>query len=202
MRRNRAPSARLAMLHGEAVIRRGMEPQGILDAIEREFRRLVAVGMGVDLDAVFQGRAIKLAYMFRRQVPEPVRRAIVVARPAQPRREAMNRTVHDHFDGPQTQPVGAHRASVRLRARSGPGRRFSAISSSRRCAPGKSGSPVTRSIMSTASCGRRPARTVAVVTPLRTHCRANCRKPCSVAGQARPVEADMGIGRPHGVRGP
>ena len=44
---------------------------------------------------------------------------------------------------------------------------------------GNVGSPVTRTIMATASSGSRLARSVAVVTPWRTQSRANWRRPGS-----------------------
>lgn len=81
-----------------------------LDGVERRFGRLVAVRVDMQLNA---GRVIDRddpPEILRRDVPKPVRCAIVVSGPAQSRREPLNRSIDNDLHDPEVDPVTVLRA--------------------------------------------------------------------------------------------
>ena len=189
----------LAVLQREAMVGRRMRRERVLDAIEHQLGRLVAVGVRVHQQALLERRGVDRAHRLGRRVPQAVRRAVVVAGPAQARREALDRAVGDDLDRAEPQPVACSARAARARARRAACGVWFISRSSDTMRAGSAGSAVTRSIMSTAFCGSRLARSVAVVTPLRTARRANRREPALVGGEQLAVEADVRRDRHHRV---
>ena len=104
---------KLAVLQGEAVIRRGVVAKRQSERIEHQFGRLVAVGVAVDLDAGRERALEDFAQLFRRDVPQPVGRAVVVSRRLQPRRKSLDRAVDHDLDGAEPQTVRTQACAVR-----------------------------------------------------------------------------------------
>jgi hypothetical protein len=96
----------LAVLQGEAMVAGRLVEQGALEAIERHLGRLVAVGVAVDQHTLLQRELVEAADRLGRRVPQAVGRAVVVAGPAQPGGEALDRAVDEQLDGAEPQPVG------------------------------------------------------------------------------------------------
>ncbi len=108
----------LRVLQREAVIRRRTRAQRLFHAVDRQCGGLVAVGVRVHLNTVLEGQRVAGADGFGRRVPQACRGAVVVARPAQPRRKALDRAVGHDLDAAQPHAVGAalaQRAGARHR---------------------------------------------------------------------------------------
>ncbi len=88
----------LAVLQRVAMIRPRHRGLGGFDGIERQFGRLVAIGVDVELNPGLVVDIDDPRQFLRRDVPQAVGRTIVVARPTQPRGEALDRAVDHELD--------------------------------------------------------------------------------------------------------
>ena len=93
------------MLERVAVICMGVFVQRFFEAVDHEFRGLVAVDMQVHLDAFGIVGLDQVLQLLRRVVPDAVGRAVMVARPFQPRGEALDRPVGHDLDDTEVQLV-------------------------------------------------------------------------------------------------
>ena len=103
------PVGHLAVLQREAVIGRRMLADRLLDAVDGQVDRGVTVGVGVHLDAVAHRQPVDLLQIFGLDVPHALGRAVVIARPAQPGRKSLDRSVCMGLDPPHAQGVGRAR---------------------------------------------------------------------------------------------
>ena len=85
------------------MVRPRLGAQHGLQLVQHHLGGFVAVGMGVDLHALRQGQRIGLGNGLGRRIPKAVGGSVVVARPAQPGREALDGAIGHHLDASQTQ---------------------------------------------------------------------------------------------------
>ena len=87
----------LAMLQRMPVIRPRHRRLCGFDGVECKLGRLIAIGVDVKLNSGLVVDIDQARQFLRRNIPQAVRGAVVIARPAQPSRKSLDRTVHHKF---------------------------------------------------------------------------------------------------------